>query len=53
MSTIRKDFEKKAGCMQFSYAREKSGKYKNDYVNAKWYGYCLGVGILKENPNKI
>jgi hypothetical protein len=52
MKEIRTEFEKKAGYIKSLYAREKSGKYKDDYLNAKWYGYLLWTGI-KTNPNKI
>jgi hypothetical protein len=53
MRLIRQTFEIKLKSQGWSdLSRDKTGKYKDDYVNAKWYGYLLWTQI-ETNPNEI
>lgn len=51
MESTRAEFERKSGYIRALLGREKSGKYRSDYLNAKWYGFLLARGITTE-PNK-
>ena len=52
MESTREEFERKAGYLKSLYIRERHGKYRDDYINAKWYGFLL-AREHKGAPNKV